>query len=117
MAIYTFVGYISIHISPSAFWIAGFFTLSLQVALALHLGFVLYWLLRKQYFTVFISLITLVAGYPLLQRSVAISGFEPTPAEVKTFQVMSYNVRTFNNHYFYNQKKTQPPQADSIIKL
>ena len=113
-ALYTFLSYLCIHLSPSRFWLAGFFTLSLPVMLVLHPAFVLFWLLRRDFRKVFVSVLMLAAGFPLISRTFTYHATEVIPLRKPSFEVMSYNVHTFNSSAFYKDKKPRKV-ADEII--
>jgi endonuclease/exonuclease/phosphatase family metal-dependent hydrolase len=113
LAVCTFLGYLCIHISPTDFWPGGFFTLSIPVMLIIHIIFILVWLLRKQFKNIIPSLLVITAGYPLISRTFTFHSTELIPLQQTTFEVMSYNVRTFNNAAFYEKKNRKIP--DEII--
>ena len=105
LAVITFLSYFLVHISPKNFWVAGFFTLSLPVLLLLvHPVFIIFWVINKFYIKILVSLITLLAGYPLLQRTITFHETENISLEKKSFEVMSYNVQTFNQFVYYKKK-------------
>ena len=85
-ALFTFISYFFVQISPKDFWIAGFFTLSLPVLLlVVHPVFIIYWLVNRFFLKILISLITLLAGYPLLQRTITFHETENIPFGKKKF--------------------------------
>ena len=115
VAVFTFICYFFVHISPKNFWLAGFFTLSLPVILFfVHPAFILYWLVKRKFIRIFISLITIIAGFPLLQRTLTFHETETIPLGKKSFEVMSYNVQTFNQYFYY--KKKNKTDAEKIYK-
>jgi endonuclease/exonuclease/phosphatase family metal-dependent hydrolase len=95
---YTLLVYGFAHTSPADFWPAGFLTLSLPVMLVAHVIFVLYWLWSSPVKTIF-SLVTLLIGLPYLQRTFAWHPSRPDEAPVRSFKVLSYNVRMFNTYH------------------
>ncbi len=118
-AIYTLVAYLAIQIPPSRVVLAGFLTLSIPVMLFLHLLLLIYWL-RKSPTRTWVSVLVLVAGFPLLQRTFAFHPFKTgsaTEADAATFKVLSYNTQLFAAHdYFNNGSKEKPKQALAWIK-
>ncbi len=119
LAVYTLLAYLVIHIPPSRFWFAGFMTLSIPVMLVIHGLLILYWL-RKYPGWIWVSVLVLVAGFPLLQRTFSLHPFAQN--EVKTsenlaFKVLSYNTQLFAAHdYFSKGSKEKPRQALEWIK-
>jgi endonuclease/exonuclease/phosphatase family metal-dependent hydrolase len=113
LAFFTFAGYLSIQISPSVYWLAGFFTLALPVLLTLDVAFLAGWLLLRQWKKVLLPVFTLLAGFPLFQRTLAFHSPDPVVAADSSFEVMSYNVRTFNTEIYY--KKKDKTESEAII--
>ncbi|MBC8111636.1 MAG: endonuclease/exonuclease/phosphatase family protein [Verrucomicrobia bacterium] len=113
LALFTFAGYVSIHISPAKWWFAGFFTLSIPVSIVLHSLLFLIWFARGRSRKMLVSFVVLLAGFPLLQRTFTVHNIEKIPPETKTFEVMSYNARLFNRAAFYEKKSRK--EADEII--
>ena len=96
----TLLAYYCAHLSPIKHWWAGFLALSIPLLLLTNVIFLLHWFLHKS-FRGFISLATLLIGYPFLESSIALAlGKNIEKKKTNTFSLMSYNVKVFNvyNH-------------------
>lgn len=83
--------YAASYISPEEFWYLFFLTYAALPLMFIHLGFVLWWALRRHR-NVFISLLTLVFSYGLNSRLVQMSKSSSSPDQLT---VVSYNVGNF----------------------
>lgn len=102
LSMYTLVAYVSVYISPAAFWPAGFLALSLPVVIIIHLVFFLYWLLNAR-IKVLLPLAVIIIGFPLFQRTLALHFEKPLIPADSSFKVLSFNARMFN---LYKDKKS-----------
>ncbi|GAB4132653.1 MAG: endonuclease/exonuclease/phosphatase family protein [Raineya sp.] len=96
----TLLAYYSAYLSPAKYWWAGFVALAIPLSLVANIIFLLHWFLQKS-FKGFLSLATLLIGYPFLESSVRFSlNKKPQEKKSNTFSLMSYNVKVFNvyNH-------------------
>lgn len=91
LALLTMGAFFAPSVSPNAFWPAALLSLGIPVLLVAHIGFLLWWLLRRRYYAL-ISLACIIAGWGYLQR-IAGWGFPAEPmAGQTTISVMTYNV-------------------------
>lgn len=100
VVIFTLFAYYCAYLSPIKYWWAGFLALSIPVCLLTNVIFLLHWFLHKS-FRGFISLATLLIGYPFLESSISLAlGKNIKKNKANTFSLMSYNVKVFNvyNH-------------------
>ncbi|MBC7922708.1 MAG: endonuclease/exonuclease/phosphatase family protein [Ferruginibacter sp.] len=95
---YTLGVYRFVHISPADFWPAGFLTLSLPIAMLLHVAFGLYWLWFSPPKALF-SLVVVLVGYPYWQRTLTYHAPGPVAESLPSFEVLSYNVRMLNTYH------------------
>jgi len=103
--------YLSPYINPNHVSLFAFFGLSYPILLYLNLAFVVVWLLVKRKLAL-LSLLLVLAGYPLLHRYVQL--FPSHIASNKSgLKVMSYNVRTFQQL----GKKNKDSTKIAIVKL
>lgn len=97
----TLFAYYCAYLSPAQYWWAGFFALAIPLLLLTNFIFLFHWFLHKS-FKGFLSLATLLIGFPFLESSISLAlGSKPTQKQnAKTFSLMSYNVKVFNvyNH-------------------
>ena len=114
----TLVAYLSVHVSPATFWLAGFFSLAIPFLLIANLLLLLFFVMKRRWQAVF-PLAALLVGYPYIEVSVAWR--TPPESTSATFSVLSYNVRVFNI-YAQQQRDTPRPtvawltQEDADVK-
>ncbi|MDW7690417.1 endonuclease/exonuclease/phosphatase family protein [Flammeovirgaceae bacterium SG7u.111] len=103
------IAYLSVLISPSYFWPAGFFALATPTLLVVNFLFLVLWLRKKKkYF--WWPLVTLLIGLPFLRASFGWN----LPGEKEGFSVLSYNVRVFN--LYENDKSHDYTTSEALIK-
>ncbi len=83
--------YAASYISPEEFWYLFFLTYAALPLMFIHLGFVIWWSLRRHK-NVLISLLTLIFSYGLNSRLVQ---FSQTRSSADQLTVVSYNVGNF----------------------
>jgi len=83
--------YAASYISPEEFWYLFFLTYAALPLMFIHIGFVLWWGIRRDK-NAFISLLTLVFSYGLNSRLVQFSKSSSSPDQ---FTVVSYNIGNF----------------------
>lgn len=105
------VSYLSGVISPGKFWYAAFFGLSYPLLLILNLLFALIWLISWNRF-IFVSLITIAAGYNSLLAIYPVRFSGSGEIHGKKIRVVSFNI---HNLYGINPKDTKPAIKDRII--
>ncbi len=114
---YSLIAYFAIHVSPIRFWLAGFITLTIPVLLICHVLFILCWLLISPLKSL-LSMVLLLIGFPLLQRTYAFHPHaDPGPSKDSTqFKVLSYNTRLLNmlDYYGKGNKEKSVKQLDWI---
>nr|WP_262914575.1 endonuclease/exonuclease/phosphatase family protein [Pontibacter vulgaris] len=90
------LGLVCLQVPPHKFWPSAFLAFSLPGALVLNILFLLYWLLRRQWFVI-LPIAALVLSWNQYARFFPINFKEdPVPAGANTLQVLSYNVHVFN---------------------
>lgn len=101
LAIPLLLSYLSVHISPAIFWPLAFFGLAFPIFLAIHLLFLLGWvILAKRY--AFISLLTILIGW---NHVLDFWGFHPGNNRSEDgIKLMTYNVKNFD---LYNWSKNR----------
>lgn len=104
--------YLSVYISPGAFWPVPFFGLGYPFMLAVNIFFILLWLLIRPRFFWF-SLVALLLGWGFFTRIVQIKGRSVSEADIK---VLSYNVNHFNGNGRNRQKETARKIAGFLKK-
>lgn len=107
------ISYVSVHISPETIWIMPFFGLLYPYLVIINLAFVLYWILRMKWLAV-ISLITILAGWNHLERSVQLQGALESPENQPLFKLMSYNVQNLSND---NVNLVNPSVRENIMRF
>jgi endonuclease/exonuclease/phosphatase family metal-dependent hydrolase len=89
----TLLCFASIFISPARFWPAGFFSLGIPVMLLANI-FLLIVNIRKRGVAFFLHLLAVVLGFAFIKVSFTLSAND----DGGRLQVLSYNVRVFNNY-------------------
>jgi endonuclease/exonuclease/phosphatase family metal-dependent hydrolase len=97
----TLLCYLSVLVSPAAFWPAGFFALLIPLILLLHLIFFI-WHLKKRKLMAFLHLAMLAMGFAFIKATAAISW---NADEKDDLGVLSYNVRVFNNYSYLDSSE------------
>ncbi len=100
----TLVAYLSVHVSPATFWLAGFFSLAIPFLLIANLLLLLFFAVKRHWQAVF-PVAALLVGYPYIAASIVWR--TPPESTSTTFSVLSYNVRVFN---IYAQQKRDTPR-------
>jgi len=111
LAICTLISYLGMYISPSQFWQAGFISLSIPVTLTLNHIFLIYWALRKKWYKISISLVTLIIVFPLFSRTLSIHSIDKQVDSTQNFRILDYNASSFGK---YNMDSI-PLQTKEII--
>ena len=101
--------YFSGYISPEKWWIPSFFGLAYPVILGINLFFVVFWLILNPRY-VLISLLTILAGWGVLNRYVQMQGKTVEKGDIK---ILSFNV----HHFRGNGKLTAAETAAEIIRF
>jgi len=96
--------YLAGYISPDKFWPLAFFGLAYPFILILNILFVFFWLITWKRF-IFVSLITIVAGFNSLMAIYPIRLSKPEPLPPARIKVVSFNV-----HSLYGTKITNNKQ-------
>jgi endonuclease/exonuclease/phosphatase family metal-dependent hydrolase len=86
--------YLSTHINPEFFWRLAFLGLAFPVLLFLNLGFVFFWIMRRNRLLL-ISLIAILLGWNSIGKYLQFDLIHHKPGQ-NSFSVLSYNVRLFN---------------------
>ncbi len=103
--------YLSPYINPNHISLFAFFGLSYPILLYLNLAFVIVWLLVKRKLAL-LSLVLIMAGYPMLHRYVQLFPSKTT-SDQNGLKVMSYNVRNFQQLGTKNKNSTKT----AMVKL
>jgi endonuclease/exonuclease/phosphatase family metal-dependent hydrolase len=106
------LSYLSAHVSPEKSWILPFFGLLYPYFAIINLFLGIYWILRKRWLFL-ISAIMLIAGWNHLERTVQIRSSVNVPPGVKSFKVISYNVKNLSND---NVDLVEPEIRNKIIR-
>lgn len=90
------LSYLSSHVNPQYLWVLSFFGLAYPVVLAVNLGFVIYWAVKRKILFI-CSLIAVLLGWTHLSNTFQVRFYPKPPASPEnTFTFLSYNVRLFN---------------------
>ncbi len=115
----TLLAYLSVYVSPAAFWLAGFASLSIPVLLLVNVTLVVLYFVRLRRLAIF-PLLAIVLGYQYVSASIS---WHITPDRAThSFSVLSYNVRVFNIYaHLRPQEKSRPmiewlTQEDADVK-
>ncbi len=103
--------YLSPYINPNHVSLFAFLGLSYPILLYLNLSFVLVWLLVKRKMAL-LSLLLLLAGYPMLHKYVRLFPAKTTNTH-NGLKVMSYNIRNFQQLGKKNKRSTK----EAMVKL
>jgi endonuclease/exonuclease/phosphatase family metal-dependent hydrolase len=101
------------YISPDKYWIFGFFGLAYPIFLIINFFFVILWMILWKKF-VFISLITILAGWNTLQSFFPIHLSKQRSTAGLTLKIVSFNV-----HHFYGTQRAEsiPETRSKIIEF
>lgn len=104
LSLYTCLLYYLLHWLPIQHWVAGLLLITLPVAGALNLAFILFWAIGRSWRAV-LPLMVLLAGFWLWPRTFA---YEPVGRNITgqpTISIFSYNVATFDAVSYFPEKK------------
>jgi endonuclease/exonuclease/phosphatase family metal-dependent hydrolase len=103
------------HVNPKHWWPLGFLALAFPLLLLLTILFLVFWLIRKRYRLLLISVAGIVLSLGPIRSFMAFHGYthsgDPKPAGM--LKVMSWNVHMFN---FFDNKK-DPTVKQHMIEL
>ncbi|GAB3316397.1 endonuclease/exonuclease/phosphatase family protein [Larkinella ripae] len=112
MFLYTLLVYYLLYEVPIGHWMASVLMISLPVAWALNLLFIIFWVLVRPWRAV-LPVVTMLIGIPFWRRTLAFSQPGSNSEKRATLQIMSYNVMGFNK---YDVVDTQhPDDANRMI--
>lgn len=102
-ALMLLVTYTTPYISPQTFWPMAILGLAYPILLGINILFLIYWSLHKKILYVIFSILIILCGFPLLERTIGTVG-EPAPLDSTKvgIKVLSYNVKNFD---LYNWNK------------
>jgi endonuclease/exonuclease/phosphatase family metal-dependent hydrolase len=104
------LSYLSNYINPIRLSIVAFFGLAFQYLYFINIGFLLFWLWRKNKFAVY-GLIVIVLGIGYTGRYLQLRSHEPIDNISESIKILSYNVRIFN----YFEWEGKGSNRDSIV--
>lgn len=99
------ISYLAAHINPDNFWLPAFWGLAYPYLLASNILFVIYWMLRRKW-SFLIPLIAIVIGYQSFTDFIQIRITKDVAKKENSFQVLSYNIRSFDIYKWTNDPKT-----------
>lgn len=102
--LYTSLLYYLLHWLPIQHWIAGLLLITLPIAWAFNVAFIIFWGVGRSWRSM-LSVVTLLAGFWLWPRTFA---YEPTGRNITgepTVSIFSYNVMTFDAVGYFRDKK------------
>lgn len=94
--------YFSGYVSPEKWWIPSFFGLGYLIILGINLIFVAFWLIVSPRY-VFLSLVTIAAGWGILNRFIQWQGKSSEKSDLK---ILSYNVHHFSGNGELSSRET-----------
>ncbi len=110
LVLYTLLAYWLLYDLPVQHWSASMVMITLPVAWVLNGLYVALWLFANRWRAV-LSGLTLLAGFWLWPRTLALNTAEPNNGREPTLSLLSYNVANFRSDEFYNtppkRKKAQ----------
>lgn len=104
LVLYTLLLYWLLYDLPVQHWSASMFMITLPVAWALNLGCSTAWLFTHPWRSL-LSLLTVLAGFWLWPRTLALNTPEPPAQGQARLSLLSYNVANFNADEFYETPK------------
>jgi hypothetical protein len=99
-------------VNPAHIWQLAFFGLGFPVFLIINLGFVVFWLYRRNWLFL-LSFIIILSGYDNVARFLEIKIINRTVNPNKSIKLISFNVRMFNQYNWLNY----PSVRDSILNF
>jgi endonuclease/exonuclease/phosphatase family metal-dependent hydrolase len=90
-ALYALLVYQISYSADIKHWMGGFLTLTVPVAFAINIFFLVSYIISRSW-KFLLSLVILIIGYPLLERTFKFNINKPLEENVKQFSVLSYNV-------------------------
>lgn len=109
----TLLAYLSVYVSPAAFWPAGFVSLAIPFLLLINLVLLVLYFIRKRRLAV-LPLLALGLGYPYVTASVVFRS--PAEKPPSSFSMLSYNVRVFNLYAHLRPSKGRRPMVDWLVQ-
>ncbi len=108
--------YFSGYISPDKFWLLAFFGLAYPVFLIINILFVLFWLITWKRF-VFVSLVTIIAGYTNLLAVYPVRFSHPEVSPKAKIKIVSFNVHSlYGNKIEDNQQETKSKVTEFLAR-
>lgn len=103
------ISYLAPVTDPQKYWIVAFFGLAYPPLLLATTIFLLYWLLRKKWLLILLPLLSILAGWSVLNKNIglrfpALAGHGPAE---RTIRVMTYNVHNFKKYGSNNDESTR----------
>lgn len=105
--------YTAAYISPSSQWIFAFFGLAYPIFLIFNLFFILIWLILWKRF-IFLSLITILAGWNQLTSVLPLHLSNSMPPSAKPVKIISYNVHSL---YGYVQSQSASETRSKVTEF
>ena len=99
------ISYLAAHINPENFWLPAFWGLAYPYLLASNILFVIYWMLRRKW-SFLIPLTAILIGYQSFGNFIQIRINRDAEPKENSFQVLSYNIRSFDIYKWTNDPKT-----------
>lgn len=109
----TLLAYLSVYVSPAAFWPAGFISLAIPFLLLTNLVLLVLYFVRKRRLAV-LPLLALVLGYQYVAASVAFRS--STEEKTSSFSMLSYNVRVFNLYAHLRPPEGNQSMIDWLVQ-
>ena len=107
--------YLLPYIPPSTFALLSVLSLGVPVLIGINFLFLIYWilLLKRQ---VLLSLIILLLGFNHVTSVYEVSSSEDPVPGVDRFEILSYNVRQFNQ-FEWSQQKDVPEKISEFVRI
>ena len=87
--------YLAAYVNPARYWQSAFVALSYPYLLLLHAGFMLFWVVTKNYKNILFSFLCLLLGWSHLNSLFAFRwANQEVPSSKPTYTVLTYNVGT-----------------------
>jgi endonuclease/exonuclease/phosphatase family metal-dependent hydrolase len=102
--------YLTGYVTPEKYWLPAFFGLAYPVFLIINLLFVIFWLITWKRF-IFVSLITILAGYGNLQAIYPVRITKTVQPAGEQISVLSFNIHSL----YGTQQKEQRQQVKSRV--
>lgn len=103
------ISYLSVYVAPDKYWMPALFGMAYPFFIVVNICFMVFWSMVKPKY-LFLSLLTIVLGWPYLERYYQLKGKTTEESDVK---ILSYNVKYFMG----DENSTQKENADSIISF